>query len=271
MAARRKESPESFFARNSVFTLGEWARSQGKGGNLPAARDQLKHYLRRRRVRSLERGLYAVVPYGSDTDTFEPDRFLVAAALRADGVFCYHAALELLGAAHSDWNECTVFSTRRRAPLYLDSACIRFLSPPRPLLRRRRLDAGVVPIPWNGRTLQVTGRERTLVEGFRQPRYMGGLEELVASAAGFGVLDLDLLAFLLEAYGEKSLWALVGWFLATHRDRFHPPGSLLATCERRRPVRPLYVPRSQRGGHLLKRWNLVLPESLARGFEGIEP
>jgi len=271
MSAQRKVDPESFFTQNPVFTLEAWAASQGKEGALAAARDQLKHHLKRARVRSLSRGLYLSVPHGADPTTTKADPYLCAVARCTDAVFCYHAALELLGAAHSTWSECTVFCKPRRKPLTLEGATIRFLAPPLPLRRLQLEKLGIESVSWQGRALQVTSRERTLVEGFREPRYVGGLEELVESAGGFGVLDIELLRRMLDAFSEKRLWALVGWFLDLHRQRFHPPASLLELCEAKRPAKPVNVPRSQRGGRLLSRWNLVLPESLLRSFEGNEP
>lgn len=268
MSAQRKVDPEAFFAQNSVFTLETWAASQGKEGALAAARDQLKHHLKRARVRSLSRGLYLSVPHGVDPAATKPDTYLCAVAKCADAVFCYHAALELLGTAHSTWHECTVFCEPRRKPLALPDATVRFLAPPVPLRRRQLEELGIVSVSWQGKPLKVTGRERTLVEGFREPRYVGGLEELVESAGGFGVLDLELLRRMLDAYAEKNLWALLGWFLDLHRQRFQPPASLLDLCEAKRPAKPVNIPRSQRGGRLLPRWNLVLPESLLRSFEG---
>lgn len=55
----------------------------------------------------LERGLYATVPRGVAPGEFIPDRYLAALAARPDCIFSHHAALELLGTAHSDWNVCT--------------------------------------------------------------------------------------------------------------------------------------------------------------------
>ena len=43
-------------------------------------------------------------------------------------------------------------------------------------------------VHYRGQTLRVTGRERTLVNGFRQPRFVGGLDDLVESVGGFGTL-----------------------------------------------------------------------------------
>ena len=118
-----------------------------------------------------------------------------------------------------------------------------------------------------GRRVTYTGPERTLVEGFRQPRWIGGPEELVESASGFPVLELDLLERVLEAYDQRNLWAAVGWFLECYQEQFFVPEDFLEGLEHRRPSQPQYLIRSERGGTLVRRWNLIVP-ARALGWEG---
>jgi hypothetical protein len=42
---------------------------------------------------------------------------------------------------------------------------------------------------------------------------VGGLDELVQSAAGYPVLDLELLEKVLRRYDIANSWAAAGWFL----------------------------------------------------------
>jgi predicted transcriptional regulator of viral defense system len=65
------------------------ARHPGLAEGRAAGLDQL--------AQLLAKGLYAVVPQGSEARRFAPDRFLIAAALSEDAVLAYHSALELLG------------------------------------------------------------------------------------------------------------------------------------------------------------------------------
>jgi predicted transcriptional regulator of viral defense system len=188
----------------------------------------------------------------------------VAAAARDDSVFAYHSALQLLGAAHSVFHVVAVFTGRRRRPLQVRDARVEFVSHPTPLVRRRAVGLGVREVRYRDRALKATGPERTLVEGFRKPRMVGGLEELIQSAAGFSSFDLDLLLSVLKAYDQKALWGAAGWFLEQYHQTFRVPEKYLRTLERRRPTSPHYLPRRQRGmgGVLASRWNLVLPESV---------
>ena len=207
--------------------------------------------------------MYATVPPGLKASGYHPDRYLVAASLRTDAVFTHHSALERLGAGHSDWSVCTVQTSRRRAPFVSEGVTYEFLLPPPPLRAPRRRGLGLREVDRAGRSLSVTGPERTLLDGFRQPHLVGGLAELVQSAIGFAVLDLRLLEQLLGVYDQRHLYGAVGWFLERAGEKFAAPGVLLARLEKRRPRSPQHLPRgSRRGGRMATRWNLILPEEL---------
>ena len=214
------------------------------------------------RLLSVSRGVYAAVPFGIDAERFLPDPFFVASSVRSDAVFSHYSAITLLGAARAVWKVLTVLTSSPRPPLEMNQARVDFLVRPPALVRRRETLLGVRSVDRSGRPLRVTGPERTLVEGFRSPRRVGGFAELVDACAGFPVLDLDLLERVLRAYDEKVLWAAVGWFLERHRAAFSVPDAYLALLESRRPRSRVYLTRGEGPGRLASRWNVMLPDSL---------
>jgi hypothetical protein len=261
----------TFLQTHRVFHLAEATRILAPAGGKAGTQERLKYYARQGQVKKVAREVYATVPPQVDSARFRPDLYLVAEALRPDAVFSHHAALELLGAAHSEWQQCSVFVRDRRSPLRLGGAEVRFLSQPAPLVREGAVLLGTRRVRHLETELQVTGPERTLVEGFRQPGLVGGLEELVVSASGFPVLDLELLFEVLGAYGEKGLWAAVGWFLERYREQFFIRDTDLLSMERHLPKAVQYLRKGQRGGRLLRRWRLVVPEDLLASGEPDEP
>jgi len=278
MNAQRQVSAsetETFLDRHPVFSATMFAEAHGEHRLAPSLAERLKYLKSTGRVVSLERGLYATVRPGGDPEAVSPDPYLVGAALRPDGVFAYHSALTLLGAGHSDWNVVTLLSSRRRRPLELRNARVEVLPHPVGLVRKEATELGVRSVGYLHTMLRVTGRERTLVDGFRQLRLVGGLEELVASAGGFASLDFDLLAAVLDAYDLRILFAAVGWFLEAYREHFVVPDDVLRRREAGRPASPHYLPRRGRSGEgpgrLVPRWNLILPEGVLVGAEPDEP
>jgi predicted transcriptional regulator of viral defense system len=257
--------PPVFFASHPIFTVEEARKTLHPEGGRRATSSLLQYYVRTRRLTSVTHGVYAVVPPGVSPDQLRVDPFLAAAALRPDGVFSYHSALELLGAAHSVWRRCTLFTSRRRSSLLLPGVEVVFAGFPAPFRNEQSQRLGTQRVERLGAMLVTTGPERTLVDGLRSPAAVGGLEELEQSASGFPALDMELLEKVLKRYDLATLWAAAGWFLERYHTTFHPPEKLLGRCERNRPASPHYLARRERGGTLAKRWNLYLPAAITEG------
>lgn len=257
----------TFLQTHRVFNLDQAVRALSPVGGRKATLERLNYAAGRGKLKKLARGVYASVPSGAEAATFQPDRFLAAAALRPDAIFSHHSALELLGAAHSEWRLCTAYSARRPQAFDLDGLELRFLSHPQRLMRQEPAELGTRVVHRLDCELRVTGPERTLLDGFRRPDLVGGHAELVESAAGFPVLELPLLFDLLNAFGQKLLWAAVGWFLDTYRETFFVSEDDLVHMEKHVPKAPLYLVRDQRGGTLVRRWNLIVPDAIIEGRE----
>jgi predicted transcriptional regulator of viral defense system len=258
----RTMKTSEFLALHNVFSLDEATRVLAPVGGKPGTVWRLKHYLATGRLKLVTREIYAVVSPGIEARQFQPDPFLIGASMRPEGVFSHHSALELLGVAHSVWNQYTLYVSNRRRTLSRPGMTIRFLEQPKPMAVAGAEDFAARKVERQGKLLRVTGPERTLVEGLIRPGLAGGLEELVVSASGFPTLDLDLLKEVLRRYSVAKLWASVGWFLERFRRAFHVSDSYLKELEKSRPASPQYLLRGHRGGTLSPRWNLILPPEM---------
>jgi predicted transcriptional regulator of viral defense system len=269
MDSKRNVNAALLFQEHPVLTLDLWERQLG--GPHPRARavEQAKYYAEVGRLRRLTRGLYAVTPIGTEARTFVPDPYLVAAALRSDAILSHHSALDLLGHAHSVFHQFPYFTGHLRRTLRIDGMEWPAVPHPTSLVRKRRTGFGVVHIDRRGQSLRVTGPERTLVDGFAAPWWVGGLEELVESAAGFRDLDLNLLDAYLRLRDRRVLDAAIGWFLERHPEVSTGVAKLLVKLEQRVPQQPLYLGGRRPGGRLQRRWNILVPPRLATSsFEG---
>ncbi len=255
----------AFFADHPVFTLDEVASFAAQRLSPAAVTARLSYATRTGRIRSISRGIYVVTPPGRSALTTHIDPFLVALAARPDAIFSHHSALELLGAAHSAWSTCTLYCSGARMEWEFDGSSIRAVPHPTALARCAMTELGTRRVERRGSIVRTTGPERTLIEGFRQPSLVGGVSELVASAAGFATLDIDLLAKLLELYAIRRLWAAVGWFLEVNAQSFAVSEADLLRFEQHRPNAPQYLVRATRGGNFIARWNLVLPQEIGKG------
>ena len=260
---KRKVSIVEFLRLNPVFSLDKAAAAFSEAEHRSRTVERLKHYLETGRLTRPVREVYAVPPPGVSPDQFHPDPILVATATRPDAVFSHHTALELLGVAHSVWNQCSAYTDTPRRPFTLDGTKVLFLQPHKAFRGSNQKHLGTRRVERSGQTVETTGPERTIVDSFRRPALAGGLEELVTSAGGFSTLDLKLLEKVLTIYDTANLWAATGWFLERFAPTFHVPDSTLARFERHRPRSPQYLDRGTRGGVLARRWNLILPQTTA--------
>ena len=254
-----------FLSSNPVFTLDDFVRELAPRRGRAGAVERLRHYVETGRLRSVSKGVY-VVTKGSPSNRISPNCFHVALAARSDAIFSYHSALELLGCAHSIWHVCTLYTARRRRPLRLDYDKIEFLNDPSSLQDRH---LGTEAVEYDGKLLEMTGPERTLVECLLHPGRAGGMEEFINSAGGLPAPKLDLIEEILNLYNTKHLYAAVGWYLERCQKAWHVPPHFLERLEKHRPVSPQYLERRSGLGKLFPRWNLILPRFVVK-MEGLD-
>jgi predicted transcriptional regulator of viral defense system len=125
-------------------------------------------------------------------------------------------------------------------------------------------------LPWPGEALAkasvgpefvwTTTPERTLVDCVRVPANAGGMSELLRGVSALPPLDRQQVLRWVDHYDEANLAARLGFVLeATEHDRDEV---LLQELERRRPTARVYLEPGARGGKLVGRWNLIVPDHL---------
>jgi predicted transcriptional regulator of viral defense system len=252
-------STEQFLARNPVFTLDVFAREVGASELAGTAYRHLDYYVGVGRLRRVRSGLYAVVPAGLESEHFTPDPYLVASAAGRGAPLGYHAALELLGVGHSVFHTVTVVGDKWAKAFEFDATRVEFVKAPTSLRAAGRLDLGVTSVRHLGQNLSITGRERTLVDCLLHPGRAGGLEEVLNSLNGFGVVDMQALEEYLQALNVRRAWAVTGYYLEKRAQLFVPEEALRRLATQIPKSRQYWV-RDERGGTLAKRWNLIVPE-----------
>jgi|SRR5450432_335830 len=257
--------PTDFFAQHTVFRFEEFkAEHQGsKKRSRETTAAVLKQHVAAGNLINVRRGLYARVPEGVDAATFRVDPFLVASRLSKDSVIAYHSALEFLGKAHSLSQRLTYLSSRRARPFqFQDTEFIPVLVPSS-LRKLPDLGGGLRDERRQGLTVRVTGYERTLVDVLDAPRQGGGWEEIWRSLEGIEFFDLDAVVDYALRLGSALTTARVGFFLEQHREELLVEDRHLASLSAHAPTQPQYFERRHRkGGKMVPRWNLIVPEAV---------
>lgn len=251
-----------FFSKHPVFTWAELAEHMTKRGDVGprAAEALLAYYQRSRRLLRIQRGLYAIVPPGADSETHPVDPFLVASKLTVDAVLSHHTALEFHGKAYSVHKTIIYSAARPPGPLAFHSHILMGARFPESLRRAGKEDFGVLTAERAGMEFRVTSLERTLVDVLNRPDLVGSWEEIWRSLELVEFFDLDTVVEYARLLQIATTSAKLGFFLDQHRDSLMVEDRHWEALREMKPRQPHYLDRSKRkSSRLVSEWNLVVP------------
>lgn len=254
----------SFFSRHPVFTVEELDGYLGDVNKKTRA-VLLNYHRRNGRILPIRRGLYAVVPNGMDPESAPLDPYLLASKMTHDAVLAYHTALEFYGRAYSVYQRFFYLSGRPSQPVRFRSNEFRGILMPKALRDRGMESFGVESLERQGLQVRVTGLERTFVDVLDRPDLCGGWEEVWRSLESVEYFKLDQVVKYVQLLRKSTTAAKVGFYLEQHKDALMVEQQYLDELRKLVPRQPHYLERSRRnGGHLLREWNLIVPEEVIR-------
>lgn len=263
---------QEFFNKKPVFTHEEFAAffHSKESRSLRTKEALLGYYARKGRFLHIKRGLYAVVPLGTDLKSLFLDPFLLAAKMTPDAVLAYHTGLEFYGKAHSVHESFYYLTNTFPRPLTFRGNRFRSVRFPKKLGDEKRL-FGVNTEERNGVSIKVTSLERTMVDVLDRPDLSGGWEEIWRSLESVEFFNLDQVVEYALLLKNGTTAAKVGHFLEQHRDALMVNDSHLDSLRSLRPEKPHYMMRtSRKPGRLVANWNLVVPvEILNRSWQEV--
>ncbi len=264
---------ENFFRHHPVFTGEELAKHLSSHGEVGERTQEafLAYHQKTGRVVRVRRGLYAVVPAGTDPDSYPIDPLLIAAKLTPDAVLSHRTALEFHGRAYSVQEYFTYSASRPLERLTFRSYVFRGAMFPQALRRAGKENIGVLTAERAGLELRVTSLERTLVDVLDRPDLSGSWEEIWRSLESVEFFDLDEVVTYALLLANATTAAKVGFFLEQHRAPLMVNDRHLQALRDLRPRQPHYLDRSRRkAGRLAAGWNLVVPrEVFERAWEEV--
>jgi predicted transcriptional regulator of viral defense system len=126
----------------------------------------------------VRRGLYAVVPVGSQPEFSPVDPYLLAAKMTNDAVLAYHTDLEFRGKSYSVYKKLCYVSAHKSLPLKFRDYQIKGVPLPKPLRAKGKEMFGVTSLKRSGVELRVATIERSLVDVLDRPELTGSWEEI---------------------------------------------------------------------------------------------
>ncbi len=259
---------DPFFARHPVFTRAEFAAACAASGSTGERTPDalLAYHTKEGRLLRVRRGLYAVVPKGADPATVPLDAFLLATHMTDDAVVAYHSALELHGVAYSTTDRLLYLTLHEDTrPVTFRTMAFRPVLVPKSLREQGEQSFGVTVVDRSGLDVRVTTLERTLVDVLDRLDLGGGWEEAWRSLEAVSFFDLAQVVDYAVLLGNATTVSKVGFFLEQHQEALSVTEEHLRRLGAYAPVGTHYAKRSSRGTNVfLRKWNLVVPEAVAR-------
>jgi predicted transcriptional regulator of viral defense system len=262
-----------FLSSRPVFTRGQFREIVGAGQSASTADTLLAHHAKAQHIVHAAPGVYAAVPPHLSPETFTPDALLVASMIRDDGILAYHTALGLHGLAYSEGGETFVLSCGKPWQVDTISGPVRFVTQPAALRRAQMELDGVETMDRRGLDVRVTDVARTIVDCLERPDLAGGAEEVGHALGSVEFIDVEAVLTTTFARGNRTLAALVGWWLEKRREDFLVEDE---TLDRLRQVVPpatrAVMGADPESGVRTGDWNLIVPSELAGpAFEDLDP
>jgi predicted transcriptional regulator of viral defense system len=256
--------PAAYIATHPVFRFDEFlAEHAREGRRRPAATVSiLQQHVAAGNLLRVRRGVYASVPRGVRPEEYQVDPYLVASKLTDDAVVAYHAALQLLGKAHSLSRQLTYLTHHRVRPFEFQGAEFIPVLAPAAVRELPEFGGRIMEMQRHGTRIRVTDHERTAVDVMDSPEHGGGWEEIWRSLGSIEFFDLDAIVAYAQRLGTASTAARVGLFLDQHRERLMVEERHLDALRALAPKQPRYFDGRRAPGRLVPAWNLIVPEEI---------
>ncbi len=204
-------------------------------------------------IRQVRRGLFAIVPAQMIGKEFSVDRFLVASQLTRPYFISHHTALEIHGVAESYLNIAYISTNKISRPLEFQNISYKIIN--------TKHMFGIEQVPRGTLEINVSDRERTVLDCIRKIEYAGGVEELAKSISAFPGLNYKKLLEYLGLFQEKSMFHRTGFILDSLKSELNVPRDFLDSIKENLSKRTYYLHHGTRGVYK-KEWNIIVPENI---------
>ncbi|NLE73123.1 MAG: hypothetical protein GX604_00595 [Actinobacteria bacterium] len=258
--ARADLTTREFLEQYAVFTTAEFRAALAADVPSSTVLNRLHQALKRGYTERIRQGVYA-----SRVGTFArsvPDPLIVASRLATDYVIAYHTALEAHGIAHAPFRRVTIVSTR--TPFSLEYRGYEFVArrPRKSLLANDAWKTLVVPLRRGDELVNVTSRERTLVDCLANLKWAGGIEEVLRSVGSFPSLNVENLIAYVDLLNSPSIAAKVGWVLSADPQLWRLTTEDLDALRSLLGKGPYFLDTRAQPLLLVNDWSLYIPAGL---------
>lgn len=251
----------NIFAEKEIFTFNHALKYST--ASITSLSRLLNKYINQNKILKIRDGLYYVVPLNKPSVT--PNPYKISGSLTADYYLGYHTALELHGVAYTTFNTKYTVAVKLPKPFSYNGIiyqCVKALN--------NDTKTGIEKLTVDNLTINVSDRERTLIDCLDRLNYSGGIEEAVKSLRNFPSLNFNNLYKYLAKLNRKILFSKTGWLIQLLQDRWSVDTKFLNKLKGYISGRPMYL--SNMEGIEYKHnsdWNLMIPSNINSALEGV--
>ena len=239
------------FYNERIFTFTDFKNKLGDKYSEQYLRKKIAGFIKSKYIAAVKPGLYYIIPQGQNITEYVVDKFGIASKLTGKSVIKYHSALELHGAAYSNYNTVYVSGSSPFHSFEFQGIQYQFV--------RSDIEFGIETVLRDGKKISVTDRERTLIDGIQYLKYSGGIEEYFKSIEMFPEINPKRILRYLQLGGTKTLFNKAGFVLSYYSDKWNIPGSIIDELKKNLTNKIYYLSAKKEKSKLDNRWNLMVP------------
>lgn len=216
----------------------------------------------------IKRGLYAAKNV-YDPEERDVERYLVASKIKSDYYLGYHTALEVHGAAYSEFNSVHVAVPRNSYFNAFDFEGVMYM----PVTRNNNdIETETQNINRKKQSIRISTASRTFVDCIDRYRLCGGYEEILKSLEGLGNVNLQGVLDILDIYSKDILCRAVGYILSLMIDKSPYYGGFtendLDPIKDRIKNNKRYLVKKSHSKYIEK-WKLYVPKDFENNLVGV--
>jgi len=176
------------------------------------ARNALGRLVKKGWLQRLQRGLYMIVPLEAGlTGQWTDDPLVIASQLNQDGAVAYWSALHYWNLTEQMPRTVFIQSLRQRNPSQTTILGVRykFIS-----IKQGRF-FGIVSRSSEGLRIQITDREKTLIDACCRPDLCGGILQVAQALQAGEPIDWDRMDLYLKKMGSGAIYKRLGYLIET--------------------------------------------------------
>lgn len=202
-------------------------------------------------LQKIRKGIYTVVPPSLIGKEYNPDKFHVARKLKEEYCISYHSALELHGIAQSSYKTVWITVKNYSKSFTYKSIDYKFTT--------TKHYFGHTEKDYQGASIKVSDREKTLLDCIRRPKRAGGIEETVKSLNNLPSVNWEKLTRYLKKFNEKTLCQKTGFIL--EEIDIETPKEIHRFLSDKIGEKTPYLDKNKESRYN-KKWNLMVPKNL---------